>query len=182
MLDHLLFSWPLEFSFRTRDPAINLTSNLNVTDREMANPFGDGTQMQSSQAALTPSREIDDAHRDDKIVPMPSAATRNLESTNPLQDGINAGLSSSNPTQNISFTQALEQYKSEQDLQFTAFESELEAKDTKETDIEDMEWDVLQAQFETQVGPYLAKETEIMERFNKRFQVMSRIGRCSDPD
>lgn len=171
MLDHILSSLPLKFSIYSREPIVNDTVDWNVTNPAMANLHGeDGNNIVSSQATLTPSHELENLRYVQNNGPSTSEP-KHPEDAALLRDG----QLDSNQASDMSFTEALSQYKDQKELEFVTFESKLSTQDTKTTEMEEMEWDDLQANYERAIGPMLARESEIMERFNKRFQVRQNI-------
>lgn len=168
ILDHIWSACPVEFSIRTQYPAVDDTST--VTNLVMDNPVGDiGAHVLSSQATLTPSHEM----RDAKPIDLDERRPSPVDLDPAVRLGPNNDLAISNDIQTVSFSEELQKFKNNQELDFAEFESNLIAKDTKDTDLDTMEWDELQAEYETNIGPSLAKEAELMERFDKRFQVTS---------
>jgi hypothetical protein len=76
------------------------------------------------------------------------------------------------PTENETFVTSIEQYQRQLELEFREFEQSLTRRDTTAAgDLDPLDWDDLQAQYDREIQPNLAAEQEIMNEFGARFEV-----------
>jgi len=68
------------------------------------------------------------------------------------------------------FTQALEQYQRQLDQNFQEFESQLEQR-PRDEDLEQLDWEELEHEYEEEAGRMVAEEHDIMREFDARFKV-----------
>lgn len=140
---------------------------------EAQNSEHDAAQMSSSQATFVPSRETQ---------PPTSAqgpgTIRGDRHDDRGKDGAvntkeaNVNISGVNSTSNgMSFTDAVRQYQEKLDQDFLQFEEDLQARNPQyiANDIDD--WDVLENEYQMEVGNVVAQERDIMDVFDARFKV-----------
>lgn len=69
-----------------------------------------------------------------------------------------------------SFTQEIEEHKRRLEAEFQEFERSLNGRDTT-VDLDNMDWDDLEASYNNEVQPHVVAEQEIMTEFGARFEV-----------
>lgn len=77
-------------------------------------------------------------------------------------------------TSDGSFIRGIEEYQQQLELEFQEFERSLTARD-KTAGLNDMDWDELERSYSNDIQPKIDAEQEIMNEFNARFQVCSRV-------
>jgi hypothetical protein len=69
------------------------------------------------------------------------------------------------------FGNDIREFQQELDAEFQQFERSLEERDSA-ADLEDMDWHGLEARYESDIAPCIAREKEIMDDFQTRFAVL----------
>ncbi len=76
------------------------------------------------------------------------------------------------PKPKETFVASIEQYRQQLELEFQEFEQSLTQRDTAAAvDLDPLDWDELQAQYDKEMQPNIAAEQEIMNEFGARFEV-----------
>jgi len=136
---------------------------------EAQNPEHDAAQLSSSQATFVPPRESQP----------PTSAQGSGTSINDGRDGAGendatitdrANGQTSDP-RNMSFAQAVKQFQDKLDQEFLTFEHELHEKDPQDVVNDIEEWDLLENEYQAEVGNVVAQEQDIMDAFDARFKV-----------
>jgi len=171
--------FPLDFSLRQRHH--NLVDDVGTTKPqaeslaamdEVQDLEHDAAQMSSSQATFVPPRESQ---------PPPSAQNSST-SMDVGHDGVDDHHAITTDRadgqtfeqlakKNISFADALKQYQDKLDQEFLEFEQDLRENDPQDVVTNIREWDLLENEYQKEVGNVVAQEKDIMDAFNARFKV-----------
>ncbi len=68
------------------------------------------------------------------------------------------------------FVQEVHDFQQQLELDYQKFERSLDERDTT-SDLQTMDWEKLETEYNEEIAPCIAQENEIMEEFNARFAV-----------
>ncbi|KAK5072609.1 hypothetical protein LTR64_004916 [Lithohypha guttulata] len=104
-----------------------------------------------------------------------TSATMHTDSKQSTQSVESSGATeAANPTEtcdsDLSFLDALEQSRKKLDQESSQFEEDLKGRNTKNTDLEVLDWDDLLVEYEKEIATIAHREKEIINKFNTRFK------------
>lgn len=130
-------------------------------------------QLSSSQATFVPPRESQPpTSAQDSSTSMNGGRNGEGEDDASITDRANGQTSGMQSDQRrMSFADAVKQFQDKLDQEFLTFEQELHEKDPQDVVNDIKEWDLLENEYQTEVGNVVAQEQDIMDAFDARFKV-----------
>ncbi|KAK5087988.1 hypothetical protein LTR05_002204 [Lithohypha guttulata] len=104
-----------------------------------------------------------------------TSATMHTDSKQSTQSVESSGATeAANPTEtcdsDLSFLDALDQSRKKLDQESSQFEEDLQGRNTKNTDLEVLDWDDLLVEYEKEIAAIAHREKEIINKFDTRFK------------